>query len=70
MMISRGKPGRGLVVGPGLLTRQVIGDADCGDGCPDPARALYQRQDDQGNRPRPEGVAEHAMSYWARRRQS
>src|SRR6185437_783479 len=40
-------------------TKQVVGDADRGDDCPDPARALHQGQDDQGDRPRPEGVAEH-----------
>lgn len=39
--------------------KQVVGDADRGDDCPDPARALHQGQDDQGDRPRPEGVAEH-----------
>src|SRR6201994_5081905 len=39
--------------------KQVVGDADRGDDCADTARALYQGQDDQGDRPRPEGVAEH-----------
>src|SRR5712672_2456723 len=39
--------------------KQVVGDADRGDNCPDTARALPQGQDDQGERPGPEGVAEH-----------
>ena len=39
--------------------KQVVGDADRGDDCPDTARALHQGQDDQGDRPGPEGVAEH-----------
>src|SRR6476469_6635859 len=40
-------------------TKQVVGDAGRGDDCPDSARALHQGQDDQGDRPGPEGVAEH-----------
>src|SRR3954447_14256537 len=42
-----------------FVTKQVVGDADRGDDCPDSARALHQGQDDQGDRPRPEGIAEH-----------
>src|SRR6266513_3717214 len=38
---------------------QVVGDAGRGDNCPDTARTLHQGQDDQGDRPGPEGVAEH-----------
>src|SRR5690348_17404278 len=39
--------------------KQVVGDAGRGDDCADSARALHQGQDDQGDRPGPEGVAEH-----------
>src|SRR4030095_16479613 len=39
--------------------KQVVRDADRGDDCPDPARALHQGQDNQGDCSRPEGVAEH-----------
>src|SRR6516165_5568578 len=39
--------------------KQVVGDAGRGDDCADTARALHQGQDDQGDRARPEGVAEH-----------
>src|SRR5437016_4739306 len=35
------------------------GNADSGYDWPDLARAFSEGQDDQGNRPRPEGVAEH-----------
>src|SRR5258708_38599808 len=40
-------------------TKQVVGDAYRGDDCADTTRALHQGQDDQGDRTRPEGVAEH-----------
>jgi hypothetical protein len=36
-----------------------VGDVDCGDDRPDPARAFCQRQDDQGDRPGPEHLAQH-----------
>src|SRR4030095_12158841 len=39
--------------------KQVVGDADRGDDCADSARALHQGQEDQGDRARPEGIAEH-----------
>ncbi len=39
--------------------KQVVGDADRGDDWADTARTLHQGQDDQGDRPRPEGVTEH-----------
>src|SRR4051812_44734726 len=42
-----------------FVTKQVVEDADRGDDCADTARALHQGQDHQGDRPRPEGVAEH-----------
>src|ERR1700756_5829580 len=35
------------------------GDAGCGDDWADPARALCQREVDQGDRSRAEGVAQH-----------
>src|SRR5260370_41597723 len=42
-----------------FVMKQVVGDADRGDNCPDTARALHQGQDDQGDRPGPECVAEY-----------
>src|SRR4051794_25048306 len=37
------------------------GNADSGDDWPDSARAFPQRQDDQRDRPGPEGIAEHGV---------
>src|SRR5258708_6606623 len=39
--------------------RVVRGNVDSGDDWPDSARALHQRQDDQGDFPGSEGIPEH-----------
>src|ERR1700749_4501487 len=37
----------------------AVGDAGCGDDRPDPTRAFGQGQVDQGDRARPEGIAQY-----------
>src|SRR5208282_2485982 len=39
--------------------KRAVGDADCGDDRSDTARAFRSGQDDQGDRARPEAVAQH-----------